>query len=98
MSTVFLAPVVFFNAPATRLFLVSLKYLYSTKNISRVSANKSGQRTLSTGFFMRLTSVNLTWDQALFSFRFVNNIPAGMVAVAVRENVWEPLKLGLISG
>ena len=46
----------------------------------------------------------LTWDQALFSFRFVNNIPAGMakrteiLAVAVRENVWEPLKLGLISG
>ena len=33
----------------------------------------------------------LTWDQALFSFRFVKNIPA----VAVRENVWEPLKIGL---
>ena len=37
----------------------------------------------------------LTWDQAQFSFRFVNNILAGK-AVAVRENVWEPraLKLG----
>ena len=31
----------------------------------------------------------LTWDQALFSFRFENYIPE----VAVRENVWEPLKL-----
>ena len=33
----------------------------------------------------------MTWDQALFSFRFENNIPAGKVAVAVavRENVWE---------
>ena len=41
----------------------------------------------------------LTWDQALFSFRFENYIPAGMaLALAVRENVWEPLKLGLISG
>ena len=30
----------------------------------------------------------ITWDQALFSFCFEN----------VRENVWEPLKLGLISG
>ena len=47
----------------------------------------------------------LTWDQALFSFRFENYIPAGKAkrkisisAVAVRENVWEPLKLGLISG
>ena len=43
------------------------------------------------------TRSNITWDQALFSFLFVNNIPAGM-AVAVRENVWEPLKLGVISG
>ena len=40
---------------------------------------------------------NVTWDQALFSFRFENDIPAGKT-VAVRENVWEPLKLGLISG
>ena len=36
-------------------------------------------------------------------FRFENNIPAGkakraILAVAVRENVREPLKLGLISG
>ena len=30
----------------------------------------------------------ITWDQAQFSFRFEN----------IRENVWEPLKLGLISG
>ena len=37
-------------------------------------------------------TLSLTWDQAQFSFRFVNNIPAG------KENVWEPLKLGLISG
>ena len=47
-------------------------------------------------FWSQTTSVryeNLTWDQAQFSFRFVNNIP-----VAVREDVWEPLKLGLISG
>ena len=36
----------------------------------------------------------LTWDQALFSFRFENYI----LAVAIRENVWELLKLGLISG
>ena len=34
----------------------------------------------------------LTWDQALFLFLSVNDIPAG------RENVWEPLKLGVISG
>ena len=44
----------------------------------------------------------VTWDQALFSFRFENYIPEGKAkpisAVAVRENVWEPLKLGLISG
>ena len=44
----------------------------------------------------------VTWDQALFSCRFLNNIPAGMakriLAVAVRENVWEPLKLDQISG
>ena len=49
---------------------------------------------------------DLTWDQALFSFRFKNYIPADkenekrapILAVPVRENVWEPLKLGLISG
>ena len=47
----------------------------------------------------RITSVlpssGVTWDQALFSFRFENYIPAGMakrkespiLAVAVRENV-----------
>ena len=54
----------------------------------------------------RVTSPNLTWDQPLFSFRFENYIPVGkakrkespILAVAVRENVWEPLKLGLISG
>ena len=48
-----------------------------------------------------LLAALLTWDQALFSFRFENYIPAGKTkisAVAVRENVWEPLKLGLISG
>ena len=50
--------------------------------------------------------VFLTWDQAQFSFRFINNVPAGkakrkespILAVAVRENEWEPLKLGLGSG
>ena len=50
----------------------------------------------------------VAWDQALFSFRFENYIPAGKVkrkeslisgytpilAAAVRENVWEPLKFG----
>ena len=35
----------------------------------------------------------LTWNHALFSFRFVNNIPAGM-----EPKKTEPLKLGLISG
>ena len=30
---------------------------------------------------------NVTWDQALFSFRFENYIPALISAVAVRENV-----------
>ena len=49
-------------------------------------------------------SKKVTWDQALFSFRFENNIPEGkakrkeILAVAVRENLWESLKLGLISG
>ena len=53
----------------------------------------------------KINEVGLIWDQALFSFRFENYIPAGKAkrkepisAVAVRENVWEPLKLGLISG
>ena len=47
---------------------------------------------------------SLTWDQAQFLFSFVNNIPAGKakrkpsLVVAIRENVWEPLKFGLISG
>ena len=59
------------------------------------------------GNIWRITVIKtLTWDQALFSFHFVNNIPAGMAkrkespisAAAVRENVWELLKLGLISG
>ena len=53
-----------------------------------------------------MSAFGLTWDQALFSFRFENYIPVGKAkrkerpisAVAVRENVWEPLKLGLISG
>ena len=50
----------------------------------------------------------VTWDQALFSFRFETYIPAGVakrkersgpiLAVAVRENVWDRLKLGPISG
>ena len=47
----------------------------------------------------------VTWDQALFSFHFENYILAGKAkrkqtnfSGAVRENVWEPLKLGLISG
>ena len=48
----------------------------------------------------------MTWDQAQFSFRFVitfwqarrNENRGPILAVAVRENVWELLKLGLISG
>ena len=41
----------------------------------------------------------VTWDQARFSFRFENYIRAGKaIFLAVRENAWEPLKLGLISG
>ena len=28
--------------------------------------------------FLRIGPLNLTWDQALFSFRFENYIPAGM--------------------
>ena len=53
------------------------------------------------GFILESSALRSTWDQVLFSFRFENNIPAGKAkrkAVAVRENVWEPLKLGLISG
>ena len=55
-------------------------------------------------FSVARASLSVTWDQALFSFRFENNIPAGkakrkkILAVAVRESVWQPLKLGLISG
>ena len=53
--------------------------------------------------FSRSSFVVVTGEQALFSFRFENYIPADtakrILAVAVdRENVWEPLKLGLISG
>ena len=50
-----------------------------------------------------IAHTSLTWDQAQFSFCLVNNIPAGKakwkpsLAVALRDNVWEPLKLGLIS-
>ena len=51
MSTVFLAPVVFFKASATRLFLVSLKYLDSTKNISRVSAKNQVRGPCLPGFY-----------------------------------------------
>ena len=31
-------------------------------------------------FFFELVGSALTWDQALFSFRFENNIPAGKVS------------------
>jgi len=50
----------------------------------------------------RLESYNLRSRSIFVSL--CNNIPAGkakrkqILAVAVRENVWEPLKLGLISG
>ena len=51
-----------------------------------------------------LSSLSLiTWDRALFSFRFENYIPAGMakrkeiLALAVRENVWEPLDCKTVS-
>ena len=47
----------------------------------------------------KLLRQSITWDQALFSFRFVKWHSSGQgETVAVRENVWEPLKLGLISG
>ena len=38
----------------------------------------------------------ITWDQAVFSFRFKNYIPAGKAKrkESPRENVWEPLKIG----
>ena len=42
----------------------------------------------------KIVAFQITWDQAQFSFRFVNK----PLAVAVRDNVWEPLKLGLTSG
>ena len=52
MSTVFpLAPVVFFNASATRLFLVSLKYLDSTKNVPRVSVKNQVREPCLPGFY-----------------------------------------------
>ena len=41
-----------------------------------------------------LTTIKLTWDQAQFSFRFVITFRR----VKAKRNVWEPLKLGLISG
>ena len=37
-------------------------------------------------------------SEALFLFRFVNNIPAGKVKWHIRGNVWELLRFGLISG
>ena len=47
----------------------------------------------------KLLRQSITWDQALFSFRFEKWHSSGQgETVAVRENVWEPLKLGLISG
>ena len=46
--------------------------------------------------------LGVTWDQDQFSYRFVSNIPAGEATnfscSPIRENLWEPLKLGLISG
>ena len=43
---------------------------------------------------------NITWDQAQFSFRFVITFRRARQneAVAIIENVLEPLELGLISG
>ena len=57
-----------------------------------VQLNLSTVATLGTAESNHCREV-VTWDQALFSLRFVNNIPAGMakwkeiLAVAVRENV-----------
>ena len=34
-------------------------------------------------------SAHLTWEQALFSFRFVNNIPAGMAKRKPLERMYE---------
>ena len=64
-------------------------------------SNSPGREVFKPKFKPSETREQVTWDQALFSFRFENYIPAGKAkisAVAVRENVWEPLKLGLISG
>ena len=43
---------------------------------------------------------NITWDQAQFSFRFVITFQRARQneAVAIIENVLEPLELGLVSG
>ena len=43
---------------------------------------------------------NITWDQAQFSFRFVITFRRARQneAVAIIENVLEPLELGLVSG
>ena len=46
---------------------------------------------------LRMFSV-VTWGQALFSFHFENTFQWARWRIAVRENVWELLKLGLISG
>ena len=75
----------FFQQKASRIVLKLAKYiLLERHSVSMVPLSR------------KQSTYNLTWDQALFSFRFENYIPAG--TVAVRENVWEPLKLGLISG
>ena len=46
------------------------------QNISRPSQTSKQCRH----FFFELVGSALTWDQALFSFRFENNIPAGKVS------------------
>ena len=70
-----------------------ISYLPVTAMVKFVPTLDSGKYLSALRNFSSTISLRLTWDQALFSFRFENYIP-----VAVRENVWEPLKLGLISG
>ena len=77
-------------------FLVSNQSIPESDDF--IIARKEHQNS---SFSIKKLLTGVTWDQALFSFRFENYIPAGMtkrkersgpiLAVAVRENVWEPL-------
>ena len=58
---------------------------------SQTSLFRSRDMFVGSAFQFIFLPSNITWDQAQFSFRFVNNIPLESI-------VREPLKLGLISG